>query len=91
MPRPMRHRWSHRRRIHAWGVKTDAPRGDFGSVSACSISTASPIVDYDPGQSIKASEASIWPGLAREALRQWAAAPEEEREAFLLLLLFPPR
>jgi hypothetical protein len=47
--------------------------------------------DYDPGQTIEASNATAWVVLARTAIRHWASASAEEQEAFLLLLLFPPR
>lgn len=47
--------------------------------------------DYDPEQRFKPSEAEALIDVARTAVRQWSTADPEEREAFLMLLMFPPR
>jgi hypothetical protein len=47
--------------------------------------------DYDSGLTVEASDARRWVNVARTAIRHWASAPSDERDAFLLLLLFPPR
>jgi hypothetical protein len=47
--------------------------------------------DYDPSWSIKSSEARSLVSAARDAITQWVVAPAEQRDAFLLLLAFPPR
>jgi hypothetical protein len=47
--------------------------------------------DYDPQRRFRTSDAALALGTARAALAHWAAAPAEQRTAFLMLLLFPPR
>jgi hypothetical protein len=47
--------------------------------------------DYDPSWSVKSSDAHSLVGFARDSITQWTAAPAEQRDAFLLLLAFPPR
>ena len=47
--------------------------------------------DYDPGYATDLAVAALWIDNARAAIRHWHAAPASERDAFLLLLLFPPR
>lgn len=47
--------------------------------------------DYDPRPRFRTSDAVLRIDLARTALRHWAAATVEQRTAFLMLLLFPPR
>lgn len=74
-----------------------SPAGGFGAA----IRTFSGLVidlqrerhlaDYDPSWSIKPSKAIALTCSARDAIAYWEATPLEQREAFLLLLLFPPR
>ncbi|MSP00101.1 MAG: hypothetical protein EXR07_03475 [Acetobacteraceae bacterium] len=47
--------------------------------------------DYDPAWRIKPSEATALIRLARDSIGLWTGAPGDQREAFLMLLLFPPR
>jgi hypothetical protein len=47
--------------------------------------------DYDPIGQVRTAHASQAIEIARTALRHWDAAPEPDRRAFLMLLLFPPR
>ena len=47
--------------------------------------------DHDPGQEISLASTDLALRDARAAIQHWRAAPEGEREALLLLLLFPPR
>lgn len=47
--------------------------------------------DYDPLTTFKRSDARLAINLGREALKRFEAAPTDHREAFLGLLLFPPR
>jgi hypothetical protein len=47
--------------------------------------------DYDPLTRVKTSDAEVAIILARTALRRFSAATPVKREAFLSLLLFPPR
>jgi hypothetical protein len=73
------------------------PGGGFGSAiqsfsrAVIDLQLQRHSADYDPGQYIDASEAGAWIRIARDSIAQWGAAPGDEREAFLLLLLFPPR
>jgi hypothetical protein len=47
--------------------------------------------DYDPGRRIDVSDAAALITVGREAIRRWTMAAIDQREAILLLLLFPPR
>jgi hypothetical protein len=47
--------------------------------------------DYDPRYVVTSTEAAFAISQARAALHSFRAAPEEQRNAFLALLLFPPR
>ena len=49
------------------------------------------LADFDPGWSIRPSDANALVRSARDAIAQWVGTPAEQREAFLLLLLLPPR
>jgi uncharacterized protein (UPF0332 family) len=61
------------------------------SRSVCDLQQQRHYADYDPGQYVELSEAKVWVDLARRSIREWAAVQNDERDAFLLLLLFPPR
>jgi hypothetical protein len=47
--------------------------------------------DYDPLIRVKTSDAQLAITVARAALKRFNAVAPAEREAFLSLLLFPPR
>lgn len=47
--------------------------------------------DYDPGVRVKSLDAKLAISSARAALSRFREAKDAEREAFLSLLLFPPR
>jgi hypothetical protein len=47
--------------------------------------------DYDPRYRVGPTKASVLIGVARDSIGLWNAAANEQREAFLLPLLFPPR
>lgn len=47
--------------------------------------------DYDPSRRVEASGAAALIRVARTSIRLWVAASVDRREAFLMLLVFPPR
>lgn len=47
--------------------------------------------DYDPSQWVKIADARVAISQARSAIESLKTAPEEDRQAFLTLLAFPPR
>jgi hypothetical protein len=47
--------------------------------------------DYDPRRRFRTSDALLAVNTARAALTHWNAAPAEQRTAFIILLVFPPR
>jgi hypothetical protein len=49
------------------------------------------LADYDPSRRVEASRTDALIRIARASVRQWAVMAANQREAFLLLLLFPPR
>jgi uncharacterized protein (UPF0332 family) len=73
------------------------PNGGFGDDirkfgrSVSDLQQQRNTADYDPGVTVEGADARRWVNVARTAIRHWASAPIDERDAFLLLLLFPPR
>jgi hypothetical protein len=73
------------------------PRGGFGA----DIQSFSRLVtelqqerhsaDYDPSRRFEVSATATLIHLAHVSIRDWAAAPGDQREAFVMLLLFSPR
>jgi hypothetical protein len=47
--------------------------------------------DYDPSRVLTVAETLNVVQVARATILNWSASPAEDREAFLLLLMFPPR
>lgn len=74
-----------------------APAGGFGShisafaAAAVDLQEKRHKADYDPLIRVKTSDAQLAMRTARAALESLRAAAAHEREAFLSLLLFPPR
>jgi hypothetical protein len=73
------------------------PHGGFGDDirqfcrSVSDLQQQRNTADYDPGLTVEASDARGWVIVAGTAIRHWASSAIDERDAFLLLLLFPPR
>jgi hypothetical protein len=63
---------------------------DFASTAAA-LQDARHEADYDPRRRFRTSDAALAVNAARAALAHWNAAPAEQRTAFIMLLVFPPR
>jgi hypothetical protein len=77
--------------------RTHIPGGGFGqsirdvAESVLILQRDRNLADYDPAYDVDEEAAETAVLRARKALADWASAPATEREAFLHLLLFPPR
>jgi hypothetical protein len=73
------------------------PAGGFGSnISAFAdavvdLQEKRHSADYDPLIRVRTSDAALAVSTARAAIQRFGGAPAVQREAFLSLLLFPPR
>jgi hypothetical protein len=72
----------------AGGFDTDIQ--GFASAAAA-LQDARHEADYDPRRRFRTSDAVFVINTARAALHHWNSAPADQRSAFLMLLLFPPR
>ena len=73
------------------------PQGGFNADIQGFASTAAALqdarheADYDPRRRFRTSDALFAVNTARAALAHWNAASAEQRLAFVMLLVFPPR
>jgi uncharacterized protein (UPF0332 family) len=73
-----------------------APVGGFGSIAdvarvAGNLLELRHKADYDPGYTCDTSEASVAISEAQQAIDQFKASTTDQRQAFLMLLLFKSR
>jgi hypothetical protein len=74
-----------------------SPQGGFNAdiqdfaAAASALQDSRHEADYDPRRRFRTSDATLALNAARAALAHWLTAPPEQRTAFLMLLLFPPR